>query len=116
VAGLVIAAAFITQYLVSGARWVEDRVLLNPMRWIAVGLLLAAGTGAGAIALGYPFLTTHTAHLTLPVFGEVHLPSAMLFDTGVFSVVVGSTLLILVALAHQSVRARPDAGGAEAGR
>ncbi|HUP98658.1 MAG TPA: monovalent cation/H+ antiporter subunit A [Usitatibacter sp.] len=106
VAGLVVAAAFITQYLVAGARWVEERVLLNPLQWIGVGLLLAAGTGAGAIALGYPLLTTHTAHVPIPLFGTVHLPSAMLFDAGVFSVVVGSTLLILVALAHQSIRAR----------
>ena len=32
------------------------------------------------------------------------MPSAMFFDIGVFAVVVGSTLLILVALAHQSIR------------
>jgi multicomponent K+:H+ antiporter subunit A len=30
--------------------------------------------------------------------------TALLFDLGVFAVVVGSTVLILVALAHQSVR------------
>ena len=40
---------------------------LNPLRWIGVGLACAALTGAGAIALGYPFLTTHTAHVALPV-------------------------------------------------
>jgi multicomponent K+:H+ antiporter subunit A len=101
---------------VASARWVEERVLLDPLRWIGVGLLLALATGAGAIALGFPFLTTHTAHFTLPVFGEVHLPSAMLFDTGVLAVVVGSTLLILVALAHQSVRARPDSARARVER
>ena len=106
VAGLVIAIALITQYLVAGAEWVEAHVTLNPLRWMAVGLLFAVVTGAGAMALGYPFLTTHTAHLLLPLLGDVHLPSAALFDVGVFAVVVGSTLLMLIALAHQSIRAR----------
>ncbi|MNJ76271.1 Na(+)/H(+) antiporter subunit B [compost metagenome] len=54
--------------------------------------------------LGYPFLTTHTAHLHLPVLGDIHVASALFFDVGIFTVVVGSTLLILTALAHQSVR------------
>jgi multicomponent K+:H+ antiporter subunit A len=106
VAGLVVAIAFITQYMVAGAAWVESRLALNPVRWIGAGLACAALTGAGAIALGYPFLTTHTAHLTLPVLGEVHVPSATLFDAGVFAVVLGSTLLMLIALAHQSIRSR----------
>jgi multicomponent K+:H+ antiporter subunit A len=80
------------------------------VRWLAIGLLLVGTTGLGAIALGYPFLTTHTAHLTLPLVGEVHIPSAMLFDIGVFTVVVGAVVLILTALAHQSTRAhRPAA-------
>ena len=38
------------------------------------------------------------------MLGEVHLASALFFDIGVYAVVVGSTLLILTALAHQSVR------------
>ncbi|HEU5074926.1 MAG TPA: monovalent cation/H+ antiporter subunit A [Polyangiaceae bacterium] len=110
VAGLVVAIAFMTQYVFSGTRWVEGRARLRPPFWIAVGLLLAAMTGLGAVALGYPFLTTHTAHVVLPLVGEVHLPSATFFDLGVFAVVVGATLLILTALAHQSIRAhRPAA-------
>ena len=61
---------------------------------------------------GYPFLTTHTGHLNLPIFGETHLPSAAVFDLGVFAVVVGGTMLILTALSHQSIRRtrRPIAG------
>jgi len=105
VAGLVVAIAMLTQYIVSGTLWVEGRARFRPTRWIAVGLLLGATTGLGAVALGYPFLTTHTAHASLPVVGEVHLPSATFFDLGVFAVVVGATLLILTALAHQSIRA-----------
>jgi multicomponent K+:H+ antiporter subunit A len=114
VAGLVVAIAFIAQYMVSGTRWVESRLHLLPTRWIAVGLLIALATGLGSLALGYPFLTTHTAHVTWPLVGEVHLPTAAIFDLGVFAVVVGSTLLLLTAIAHQSLRARRRQGLAPA--
>ena len=79
---------------------------LHPPRWVAAGLLLAVGTGLGSLAFGFPFLTTHTAHVELPVLGLLHVPSAALFDLGVFCVVLGATLLLLTALAHQSLRAR----------
>jgi len=101
-----VAIAFIAQYMVSGTRWVEDRMHLLPPRWIAVGLLVALATGLGALAFGHPFLSTHTAHVTWPLVGEVHLPTAAIFDLGVFAVVVGATLLLLTAIAHQSLRAR----------
>jgi len=110
VAGLVVAIAFIAQYMVSGTRWVEARLHLLPTRWIAGGLLTALATGLGSLALGHPFLTTHTAHVTWPLVGEVHLPTAAIFDLGVFAVVVGSTLLLLTAIAHQSLRARRRQG------
>ena len=51
---------------------------------------------------GHPFLTSHIVHAA--ALGEVHLPSAFFFDLGVFSLVVGATGLILIALAHQSLR------------
>ena len=104
VAGLVVALAFVSQYMVAGAHWVEERMHLAVLRWIGAGLLLVLATGLGSLIWGYPFLTSHGAHLTLPWLGDIHLPSATLFDAGVFAVVVGAVLLILVALAHQSLR------------
>ena len=104
VAGLCVAIAFLTQYIVAGTYWVEAHLQLKVIRWIALGMLAAVATGLGSLWFGYPFLTSHTAHVTLPGLGEVHFPSAMLFDVGVLAVVVGATLLILTALAHQSVR------------
>ena len=39
----------------------------------------------------------------------MHLSSVLLFDLGVYMLVVGSTVLVLVALAHQSLRAQRKA-------
>ena len=104
VAGLVFSVGLVLQYMISGTEWVEAHLPVFPRRWIATGLLLALGTGLGAVAVGYPFLTSHMFHLQLPLLGQVHLASAMFFDAGVFALVVGSTLMMLTAIAHQSVR------------
>lgn len=124
VAGLVFAVALIVQYMLAGTSWVESRMHLRPHRWLGAGLLIACATGLGAWWFDHPFLTTHTAHVNWPLVGELHIPSAFAFDLGVFAVVVGTTMLILLALAHQSVRGHRRIGGpaaadvvkAEAGR
>jgi multicomponent K+:H+ antiporter subunit A len=105
VAGLVMSVAFILQYMVAGTQWVEAQMSLRPMRWMGFGLFSATLTGLGALFAGYPFLTTHTWHFSLPVLGDIHIASALFFDVGVYAMVVGSTLLMLTALGHQSVRA-----------
>ncbi len=103
-AGLTMSIAFLLQYLAGGTRWAEERIRILPLRWMGSGLLLAAATGIGAWLVGYPFLTSHSRYLELPLIGRVPAASAMIFDLGVFLLVVGSTVLILVALAHQSIR------------
>ena len=115
VAGLTMSIALILQYMAGGTRWVEARLRIRPMRWIGLGLLCAAATGVGAWLFGYPFLTSHFRYLRPAVIGEVPAASALLFDLGVFAVVVGATVLILIALAHQSIR-RPKPAPAAGSR
>jgi len=103
-AGITVSVALVLLYMARGARWVEVRLKVAPLRWIGLGLLLALATGLGALAFGHPFLSSHSRHVTLPLVGELPLASALLFDLGVFGVVVGATSLMLVALAHQSLR------------
>jgi multicomponent K+:H+ antiporter subunit A len=104
VAGLTLAVAFILQYMAFGTRWVEDRLRILPVRWIGTGLLLAALTGAAAWLFGRPFLTSYFGYAELPFIGKIPTASALAFDLGVFALVVGATVLVLIALAHQSVR------------
>ncbi len=104
VAGITVSVALILLYMVRGARWVEAHLRVLPVRWIGVGLLLAVGTGLGSLWFGRPFLTSHFQVANVPLLGQLPLASAVLFDLGVFAVVVGATTLILIALAHQSLR------------
>lgn len=104
VAGITVSVALILLYMARGARWVEAHLRVLPVRWIGLGLLLAAGTGLGSLAFGRPFLTSYFRYAELPLLGQLPLASAVLFDLGVFAVVVGATTLMLIALAHQSLR------------
>ncbi|WP_065846072.1 monovalent cation/H+ antiporter subunit A [Sphingobium sp. Ndbn-10] len=102
--GLTASIGIILLYMANGTRAVEARLNVQPVRWISAGLLCATATGGAAWFFGYPFLSTHSSYLDLPLIGSVPIASALLFDIGVFAVVVGTTVLILIALAHQSIR------------
>ena len=111
-AGITMAIGFLLQYLAGGTRWVEERLRILPLRWIGTGLLLAACTGLGSLLFGYPFLTSYFQYTEIPFIGRMPTATALLFDLGVFSLVVGATVLMLIAIAHQSLRI----GRARAGR
>ncbi|BAV66161.1 monovalent cation/H+ antiporter subunit A [Sphingobium cloacae] len=103
-AGVATSIAFVLLYMANGTRLVEASLNVQPVRWISAGLVCAVATGIAAWLFGYPFLTSHSRYLTLPLIGDVPLATALLFDIGVFAVVVGTTLLMLIAIAHQSIR------------
>ncbi|WP_332065209.1 monovalent cation/H+ antiporter subunit A [Bartonella sp. CB189] len=102
--GVTLAIGFILQYLARDIRWVESHLKVLPLRWIGCGLLLSLLTGVGSLFWGYPFLTSFFQYSYLPLIGNIPMASAFLFDFGVFSLVLGATVLILIALAHQSIR------------
>lgn len=102
--GITASIAIILLYMSSGTRSVEARLSVQPLRWISGGLLLATCTGLGAWFFNRPFLTTFFEYWSVPFIGKIPMASALLFDIGVFAVVVGTTVLILIALAHQSIR------------
>ncbi len=113
VAGVTYAIGIIIHYMISGIHWVEMRSRIRPQNWLAVGLLLAVSTGLLPLAFGLPFLSALAVDLPLPIIGELHLSSVILFDLGVFALVVGATTYMLVALAHQSLRSKRHKSGAK---
>ena len=104
IAGLITAVALIVQYLANGVSWTHARLPERTQPLIAAGLLIALLTGLGSWVFGRPFLTSSFGHMNWPLVGEFELATAMAFDLGVFLVVVGATLLILInlGLAHRA--------------
>jgi multicomponent K+:H+ antiporter subunit A len=102
--GVVLAIAFLLQYLATNVIWVENRLRILPVRWVGAGLMIAALTGMGSWLFGYPFLTAYAQYVTIPLVGDVPAATALVFDAGVYALVVGATVLVLIALAHQSLR------------
>ena len=104
VGGLVMATGFIVQYMVSGTLWIESRMRVHPQYSIALGLLCAGVAGVAAWLASRNFLTSLEWHVPVPLLGELHFSSTLLFDLGVYLLVVGAATLILIAMAHQSLR------------
>ena len=95
VGGLVAAAAFVLYVLTAGV-YESRRVLrVETHTLLGVGLACAYGTGVFALLMGEPFLTSLWVHLHLPVLGELHLGTTLLFDIGVMLVVIGTVLLMV---------------------
>lgn len=107
VGGLVLATAVLGQYMMGGTLWVEARTNIHPPYWIAIGLLVAGFAGMAAWLMGGTFLTSTGGAISLPLIGEVHVATTLLFDIGVYMLVAGSAVLMLIALAHQSLRSGP---------
>ena len=104
IAGLVLAIGLLLQHVAHGQGWVAERSGTDFRAWMGWGLLVAAATGMAAWAFGAPFLTSSYDYPWLPGVGGVPLASASAFDLGVYLVVVGATMVMLLSIARLSRR------------
>lgn len=95
VGGLVAACAFVLYALAAGVDAARTVLRIEPHTLLGVGLACAYGAGIFALLRGKPFLTGLWMDLHLPVLGDLHLGSSLLFDLGVMFVVVGTVLLMV---------------------
>ncbi|MFB4164845.1 Na(+)/H(+) antiporter subunit B [Alteribacillus sp. JSM 102045] len=95
IGGLMTASAIVLLLLAYDLEMVK-RILPFDFKLVtAAGLLVAIGTGMGSFLFGVPFLSQTFDYFTFPVLGELELATALLFDIGVYLVVVGVTLTII---------------------
>jgi multicomponent Na+:H+ antiporter subunit B len=101
VGGLVAATAFSLYAVAYGTRAARRVARVDPHTMIGVGLLVAIASGAWSLLAGRPFMTGQWGNFDAPGLGELYLGTPLLFDAGVYLVVLGVALLDVFSLAEE---------------
>jgi multicomponent Na+:H+ antiporter subunit B len=102
VGGLMAVGAFALCAVSYGVGAAKTALRFDPRTLMGAGLTLAALSGLIALVTQQPFLTGLWYDLYLTPDFYLHLGSPILFDIGVYLVVIGATLGIIVALEEES--------------
>lgn len=106
--GGLMAAGALALYAIANDVAAARRVLrVSPQTLVAVGLLLALGSGLWAVVAGKPFLTGVWATIAVFELGELHIGTPLLFDLGVYLVVIGVALTVILSLLEESESRTP---------
>jgi multicomponent Na+:H+ antiporter subunit B len=95
VGGLMTSAAIVLLLLAYDLKTVANLLPIDYKLVIASGLLISALTVSGALFFGVPLMTHAYKYFDLPILGHTALHTAVLFDLGVYLVVVGVTMTII---------------------
>jgi multicomponent Na+:H+ antiporter subunit B len=101
VGGLVATAAFGLEMIARDVESARRLLRVDPRSITAFGLLVAAAAGLAGLVADEPFLTGQWVEISLPLLGKIDIGTPLLFDVGVFFVVVGVTATIILALAEE---------------
>ncbi|MGZ2405623.1 Na(+)/H(+) antiporter subunit B [Rhizobium ruizarguesonis] len=102
IGGLIAASGLAIYGIARGVGAVRGALYFHPLSIAGFGLLLSTAAGLLSILFDVPFMTGLWIYPTL--FGaEVPLSSVMLFDVGVYLVVLGAIISIALALEEKEV-------------
>jgi multicomponent Na+:H+ antiporter subunit B len=99
VGGLVAAAAYALYFIANGVDEAEKLLKAEPIRLITFGLLLAVLSTIPSIIIGKNFMTGVWLDTNFPVIGKIGTP--LVFDVGVYLLVLGIALKIIFSLAEE---------------
>ena len=101
VGGLIAASAFSLHALAYDVGDARRLLRLDPHTLIAGGLVVAALAAIGPMFIGLPLLTGVWTELRIGVFGMLPIGSPLVFDLGVYLLVTGVALLMILTLAEE---------------
>ncbi|MCD4536032.1 Na+/H+ antiporter subunit A [Nocardioides sp. cx-169] len=97
-AGMTTGLALVVRYLAGGRYELDEAAPVDAGRLIGSGLAIAALAALFPLAFGGEVLQSAVVDVPLLFLGELHLVTSVLFDVGVYLVVVGLVLDLLRAL------------------
>ncbi|WJY98327.1 Na+/H+ antiporter subunit A [Corynebacterium fournieri] len=96
--GLVAALALTLRYLAGGRREAEETLPVHPGKVMGIGVMFTTAAAVAPMFVGAPPLTSSYAEFNVPLIGEVTVPSALVFDAGVYIIVVGLIMSVLTSM------------------
>lgn len=101
IGGLIAASAFAIYGIANGVQAVRRALPFQPMAIAAFGLLLAAGSGLIGWFYRAAFLQGIWWRVDFPGGVNLHLSTPLIFDIGVYLVVVGAIVSIVLTLEEE---------------
>lgn len=98
IGGLVAAGGIVLFALAYGVARAREVLGVDPIVLIGTGLLIGIGSGIPALLLGQPFMTG-LWFADIPPIGSIGTP--LIFDVGVYLVVIGVVLKIIFTLGEE---------------
>jgi len=74
---------------------------MNFFHLISAGLFLSLGSGIVGLLFGKPYLTGEWFHLEIPDVGTLELGTPIIFDLGVYLVVIGVTVTVVLSFMEE---------------
>ncbi len=108
VGGLVAGAAIALRFIAGGLDEVRGLSRFKPWTILGTGLMLAALTAVVPVILGDPVMSSALWEVDVPMLGNVKTTSALLFDTGVYVLVVGLVFMVFEAFGGELPVVRPS--------
>jgi multisubunit Na+/H+ antiporter MnhB subunit len=98
IAGIIASIGFIFFAIIFGTKALTHTIKVQPQIFIATGLSLVFISAFLPVIFSTEILTGLWMHTDIPVLGELHLGTPLIFDTGVFFVVIGVILTIVISI------------------
>ena len=98
VGGLIASIAFVIHSFANGLEQTRNIIKFHPGLLIPIGLGIALISGVAPLFIGHSFMTGLWLEDPIPVIGMIG--TALIFDTGVYFVVIGITLTIIFTISE----------------
>lgn len=102
IGGLALSMAMLLHGLAHGFDNMEFQMRIDPIRLATYGLALSLGTALAPVFFRRPFFEHFQTYVQLPYLGKTAFGTPMLFDIGVFMVVVGIATKVIFIMARST--------------
>lgn len=103
IGGLMTGISFILLGMVRGWAEMQRELPLPPLRLATFGVAVGILSGSIPMLFGQPFMTQYNFYITeVPLLGDLHLGTPLIFDIGVFLLVSCITVKLVIVLARST--------------